>query len=340
MRTLIALSVCSLALAGSAGAADAPATTTAQPAKSAKPAFLPSLPTRPAPSRPVPAAPLSEAAQAAADDQAEAALAAKIASRLAILRANQDARAAAAARQRKAAPPRQAAAAAALPHGTHWSYEGANGPENWGRINPAWAQCGIGKRQSPIDIRDGMKVNLEKVAFEYSPSPFTVVDNGHTVQVAVGPGNYLTAQGRRYELLQFHFHRPAEERVNGKSFEMVVHLVHKDVAGKLAVVALLLERGREQETIATVWGNLPLEKNVTLAPSVVLDAGQMLPRQREYYTYMGSLTTPPCSEEVLWIVMKQPVQASPEQLAVFSRLYPLNARPVQPASGRIIKESN
>ncbi|PWF55719.1 carbonic anhydrase [Massilia glaciei] len=335
MRNLIALSACSLALMGTAGAADAPA-----PAKPARPSIVPPLPSRPALSQPAPAAaPLSEAAQDAADEQAEAELAAKIAKRLAILRADQDARAAAAARHRKAAPARRAAAPAHA-HGTHWSYEGEHGPAHWGKINPAWAKCGIGKRQSPIDIRDGMKVNLEKVAFEYSPSPFTVVDNGHSVQVGVGPGNYLTVQGRRYELLQFHFHRPAEERVNGKGFEMVVHLVHRDVAGKLAVVALLLERGQEQQTIATVWGNLPLEKNITVAPSVVLDAGQMLPPQREYYTYMGSLTTPPCSEDVLWIVMKQPVQASPEQLAVFSRLYPLNARPVQAASGRVIKESN
>jgi carbonic anhydrase len=143
-----------------------------------------------------------------------------------------------------------------------------------------------------------------------------------------------------FELQQFHFHRPSEERINGKAFEMVVHLVHRDAEGRLAVLALLLERGAPQATIQTVWNNLPLEKFETMQPTILLDPAEMLPVRRDYYTYMGSMTSPPCSEGVLWLVMKQPVQASPAQMALFSRLYPLNARPVQPASGRIIKESN
>jgi carbonic anhydrase len=167
-----------------------------------------------------------------------------------------------------------------------------------------------------------------------------VVDNGHTVQVTVGTGNYLTVSNRTYELVQFHFHRPSEERINGKSFVMVVHLVHKDVEGKLAIVALLLERGKPQSTIQTVWNNLPLEKGQVVAPSIVLDVAEMLPQRRDYYTYMGSITEPPCTEGVLWMVMKEPVQASAGQMALFSRLYPLNARPTQASSGRMIKESN
>jgi len=141
-------------------------------------------------------------------------------------------------------------------------------------------------------------------------------------------------------LQEFHFHRPSEERINGKSFEMVVHLVHKDGAGHQAIIAVLLERGQAQGLIQTVWNNLPLEKNQLVVPSIVLNPADMLPARHEYYTYMGSMTMPPCTEEVLWMVMKQPVQASPAQMALFSRLYPLNARPVQPSSGRIIKESN
>ena len=123
-------------------------------------------------------------------------------------------------------------------------------------------------------------------------------------------------------------------------YEMVVHLVHKDVEGRILMLALLLERGKPQPVIQTVWNNLPLEKLETLAPSVVLDPMDLLPARRDYFTFMGSMTTPPCQEGVLWIVMKEPVQASPAQLALFSRLYPLNARPVQAGSGRIIKESN
>jgi carbonic anhydrase len=272
---------------------------------------------------------------------AEAELSAKIAARLAIMRANQQARAAAAAKAKKAA----AVAAVAPPpapkfFSNTWSYEGETGPANWGKINPAWAKCGSGNRQSPIDIRDGMKVELEQIAFDYHPSTFNVTDNGHTVQVMVGGGNFLTVQNRMYELIQFHFHRPSEERINGRGYEMVVHLVHKDGEGRIAMLALLLERGKPQPVIQTVWNNLPLEKLETLAPAVVLDPMELLPARRDYFTFMGSMTTPPCQEGVLWLVMKEPVQASPAQLALFSRLYPLNSRPIQPGSGRIIKESN
>jgi carbonic anhydrase len=160
------------------------------------------------------------------------------------------------------------------------------------------------------------------------------------VQVMVGSGNFITVNNRMYELIQFHFHRPSEERINGKGYEMVVHLVHKDGEGRIAMLALLLERGKPQPVIQTVWNNLPLEKLETLAPSTVLDPLDLIPARRDYFTFMGSMTTPPCQEGVLWLVMKEPVQASPAQMALFSRLYPLNARPIQPSSGRIVKESN
>ncbi|WP_242428265.1 carbonic anhydrase [Janthinobacterium lividum] len=273
------------------------------------------------------------------EEAAEVDLSERIAARLAEMRATQAARAAARARRAavvKAAPPPPPPVA----RGTHWSYEGDSGPANWSKINVDWGKCGNGSRQSPIDIRDGMKVELEQISFDYHPSSFNVVDNGHTVQVGVSGGNYITVQNRMFELQQFHFHRPSEERINGKAFEMVVHLVHRDAEGRLAVLALLLERGAPQATIQTVWNNLPLEKFETMQPTILLDPAEMLPARRDYYTYMGSMTSPPCSEGVLWLVMKQPVQASPAQMALFSRLYPLNARPIQPGNGRIIKESN
>ena len=273
------------------------------------------------------------------EDAAEVDLSERIAQRLAEMRATQAARAAARARRAavvKAAPPPPPP----VPRGTHWSYEGDSGPANWSKINVDWGKCGNGNRQSPIDIRDGMKVELEQISFDYHPSSFNVVDNGHTVQVGVSGGNYITVQNRMFELQQFHFHRPSEERINGKAFEMVVHLVHRDAEGRLAVLALLLERGAPQATIQTVWNNLPLEQFETMQPSILLDPAELLPTRRDYYTYMGSMTEPPCSEGVLWMVMKQPVQASAAQMALFSRLYPLNARPIQPSNGRIIKESN
>lgn len=224
----------------------------------------------------------------------------------------------------------------------YWGYTGDTGPDRWAELAPEFRLCKVGTRQSPIDIRDGVAVDLEKIAFDYRPSSFSVVDNGHTVQVNVSGGNGLTVMGRRYELVQFHFHLPSEERVNGRQFNMVAHLVHKDAQGRLAIVAVLLERGpddRPQPVLQAVWANLPLEKGETLQAQVPLDLNQLLPEQRGYYTYMGSLTTPPCSEGVLWMVMRQPVQVTAQQISVFARLYPMNARPLQAGSGRLIKES-
>jgi carbonic anhydrase len=301
-----------------------------------------------------PAAPAPAAAPSAKDEDAEVALSAKIAERLAALRERQQARAGAAARAKKAADARrkqeeQAAvaaaavaitAAAAPKRGTAWSYEGELGPANWSKINDGWAKCGSGNRQSPIDLRDGIKVNLEQISFDYHPSSFSEVNNGHTIQVEVGSGNFITVGNQTYELQQFHFHRPSEEKVNGKGTEMVMHMVHKSAEGKFAIVAVLLERGQPHKLMQTIWDNLPLEKYETVSPAIVLDPMDALPEKREYFTYMGSLSEPPCTEGVLWMVFKQPRQASPAQMALFSRLYPLNARPVQSTGGRMIKESN
>lgn len=221
----------------------------------------------------------------------------------------------------------------------HWSYDGTTGPEQWGHLKADYATCATGRRQSPIDIRDGLPVDLEPIQFTYRPSPFRVIDNGHTVQVNVD-GSRISLLGTSYELIQFHFHHPAEERVNGKTFDMVAHLVHRSEDGRLAVVAVLLEKGSEHPLIQTVWNHLPLEKNEYVTPpEAQIDIAQLLPADHRYYTYMGSLTTPPCTEGVLWLVLKQPQQISPEQLAIFSRLYRHNVRPIQPVFSRLIKES-
>ena len=229
----------------------------------------------------------------------------------------------------------------------HWDHAGTDGaagvgvgPDRWGALRPEFSKCSTGSRQSPIDIRDGIKVDLDPVAFDYKPSAFRVIDNGHTVQVNVGPGNSIEVAGRRYELLQFHFHRPSEERVNGKQFDMVAHLVHKDIDGRLAVVAVLLDRGTAHPLVQSVWNNLPLEKGDEVAARATLDLNTLLPNERSYFTYMGSLTTPPCSEGVLWLVLKASMPISIDQINIFARLYPMNARPIQALGGRLIKESN
>jgi carbonic anhydrase len=225
------------------------------------------------------------------------------------------------------------------PHDIHWSYEGEGGPARWGKIDPANVKCDTGERQSPIDIRDGIRVDLEPVTFDYKPVRFNVVDTGHTIQVNLGAGNSITILGRRYDLVQFHFHRPSEEKVNGVGYDMVVHLEHKDMDGKLVELAILVEPGKPNSVVQTIWNNMPLEKNDTVQPPGTIDLNQILPASRQYYTYMGSLTTPPCTEGVLWIVFKQPIQLSQDQISIFSRMYPLNARPIQNSAGRLIKES-
>jgi len=239
----------------------------------------------------------------------------------------------------RAAAPKKAERAAVAGHDVHWSYGGEAGPAAWGGLKADFNLCSSGKRQSPIDIRDGITVDLEPVQFDYRASGFRVLDNGHTVQVNVASGNFINIGGRRYELLQFHFHRPSEERIDGRQFDMVAHLVHKDSDGRLAVVAVLLDRGSIQPLVQTVWNNLPLEKGEEVPARDVIDLNHLLPPDRRYYTYMGSLTTPPCSEGVLWMVMRQPVPVSQSQIDIFAKLYPMNARPLQQAAGRLIKQS-
>jgi carbonic anhydrase len=242
-----------------------------------------------------------------------------------------------------AAPPSRRAAGGhgtpAAHGGAAWSYDGVAGPAAWGGLRPDFQLCASGQRQSPIDIRGGLAVELEAVKFDYQPTPFGVIDNGHTVQVNLPPGNAIEVGTRRYELVQFHFHRPSEERIDGRQFELSLHLVHKDAAGKLAVVAVLLGKGPAHPAVQMVWNNLPLEKHEEARARGPIDPAHLLPADKRYFTYMGSLTTPPCSEGVLWVVMRTPVTLADEQLELFSRIYPMNARPVQPVAGRRIMQS-
>jgi carbonic anhydrase len=223
--------------------------------------------------------------------------------------------------------------------GPVWSYDGANGPQAWGQLKPEYAACSQGERQSPIDVRDSIKVQLDAVQFHYQAPDFRVMDDGRTVRVMVDPGSFIEVAGRRYELQHLQFHRPSEVHLNGKAFDMAVHLVHQDTQGRSAVVAVQLERGNAHPVVQAVWNNLPLEKGMEQPARSPLDLPSLLPSDQRYATFMGSMTSPPCQEGVLWVVMKQPVAVSDYQIAVFSRLYPMNARPLQAANGRMVKES-
>jgi carbonic anhydrase len=228
------------------------------------------------------------------------------------------------------------------PHGAHphWSYEGEAGPAHWAELDPAFEACAKGKFESPIDIEAAEPSDLPPLQFHYAASPLTIVDNGHTIMATFAPGSTLTVGGARYELLQIHFHHPSEEVVQGKTWPLVVHLVHKDARGRLAVVAVLLDQGRPNPVIETLWANLPAEKEkpATIA-NITIDAGALLPASHGYYTFAGSLTTPPCTEGVTWYVLKTPMTLSAEQIAAFAKLYPMDARPVQPLHGRKVLET-
>lgn len=224
----------------------------------------------------------------------------------------------------------------------HWTYEGETGPQAWGKLKPDFNLCAIGKRQSPINIEDGNTLQgpAEPVQFAYQPSNGTVVNNGHTIQVDVHGDNSITVRGSNYRLLQFHFHTPSEEQLNFKRFPMVAHLVHKNNEGQLAVVAVLLDEGASNPMIDKVWTYMPLDTGDRVRmPQGLLNVSELLPTDQRYYQFMGSLTTPPCSEGVLWMVMKQPVTISKAQYKLFTQLYPNNARPVQPVNARPVREA-
>ena len=225
-------------------------------------------------------------------------------------------------------------------HPPHWSYEGKDGPQDWGQLDPSYSACASGHAQSPIDIKGAKLAQLPPLDFDYKAVALNIINNGHTIQVNYPSGSTLTVGGKTYTLKQFHFHHPSEERINGSSFDLVAHLVHDDGSGHLAVVAVLFKRGPLNPLLDVVWKNIPkqMEKAANV-PSVNLNAQDLLPADKGYYTYNGSLTTPPCSEGVTWYVLKSSSTLSADQVAAFAKTYPHNARPVQPLFDRQILES-
>jgi carbonic anhydrase len=226
-------------------------------------------------------------------------------------------------------------------HAKHnWDYGEAQGPSHWGDLSPEFAQCKMGHHQSPVDIRNPRKEVLPPISFHYQPSPLHIIDNGHTIQVNYAPGSFILVGEKKYALRQFHFHRPSEEKINGRSFDMTVHLVHMDENGKLAVVAVLLQEGSDNPLVRELWTDLPREKEKEeLFEKVQIDISQILPSDRSYYTFSGSLTTPPCSEDVTWFVLKVSVTISAAEINQFSQLYRNDARPSQPLNDRVVLES-
>jgi carbonic anhydrase len=226
---------------------------------------------------------------------------------------------------------------------TRWSYEGANGPEHWGDLDPEYARCKAGKEQSPIDIRNAQKASLPAIRFEYRSGPLKIINNGYTavrVNYTPGNGNFLIVGDQRYELTQFHFHHPSEEYIHGEPYDMVIHLMHEASDGKVAAVAVLLKAGSANATIHQLWKYMPkTEGKEEQIAGVEVNPIGLLPPDTSYYTYMGSVTAPPCTEGVTWFVLKTPVDISAEEIGAFAKLYPHDVRPPQPLNGRVVKES-
>jgi carbonic anhydrase len=223
----------------------------------------------------------------------------------------------------------------------HWTYEGEAGPEHWAELSPKFEKCGTGTRQTPIDLASSevVPMGLEDVEFQYGTAEATVLNNGHTVQVNVSEGNLIVLDGVTYELAQFHFHSPSEHTIDGASYPLELHLVHKDETGNLAVVGVMLEKGEKNRVLAQVWGkSLPKSQGKEIALKAPFDLNGLLPADRSAYRYLGSLTTPPCSEGVKWIVMKSSVTMTTKQIAAFKKVFPMNARPLQPINARSIVE--
>ncbi|MFA6444668.1 MAG: carbonic anhydrase family protein, partial [Sterolibacterium sp.] len=222
-------------------------------------------------------------------------------------------------------------------HGVHWTYDGNEGPKNWGKLSPDYQACGTGKEQSPIDIVDGQAASLPGIGIEYPQTGLSIVNNGHTIQINYGAEGGASLGGKPYRLAQFHFHTPSEHTVNGKPLAMEAHLVHKDAAGQLAVIGLFYKEGRANAFLDKFWKVMPKapgpERSIG---DITLRVAEMLPKDKSHYHYNGSLTTPPCSEGVKWYVLKKPLEASREQIRNFSALFVHNERPVQPLGARTI----
>ena len=225
----------------------------------------------------------------------------------------------------------------------HWGYGGHSGPEHWGELKQAFSVCKTGTRQSPIDInvKQLLPAKLGDIRFDYQPASPELINNGHTIQVNYADGSVIAVGGRKFGLAQFHFHTPSENTVNGKAYDMEMHLVHKNAQGELAVVGVFFKQGKHDEALETVWRHMPENANEkkTLA-DIRLSAADLLPQNRSYTHFNGSMTTPPCSEGVNWFVLSEPLEASAVQIQRFSKIIGNNARPVQKLNNRFVLGKN
>lgn len=221
----------------------------------------------------------------------------------------------------------------------HWSYEGKAGPQDWGELSDSYSYsvCKTGKFQSPIDIRDPIPAALPPLSLIFHTAAEKIVNNGHTLQVTVSDGDDFPLDNDTFKLMQYHFHSPSENLINGRQYPLEAHFVHANEKGDLAVVAVMFETGKENPALKSIIGNMPVTRDHSVSLGKKLNISELFPADRHYYRFSGSLTTPPCTEGLRWLVMKNSVTLSPEQLAKIQQaLLHSNNRPVQSLNGRVI----
>jgi carbonic anhydrase len=223
---------------------------------------------------------------------------------------------------------------------THWSYEGEGGPEKWGELQADFRMCQLGMEQTPIDLSNGIKGDVGSVDYDYKPLPLRVVNNGHTIQVNADPGSACMIGGTRFELLQFHLHHPSEHLLAGKNFDLECHFVHKAGTGALAVTGVFIRPGAANAAMKAFFESMPAKEGPEVRAGSTIDIAAMLPKNGGYFRYMGSLTTPPCSEGLTWTVHKEPIEVSVEQIQKFATLFPKSARPVQKRNRRFLIDAS
>jgi carbonic anhydrase len=224
--------------------------------------------------------------------------------------------------------------------GAHWSYEGAGGPAKWGDLDAANKACSLGAQQSPIDIVAPIKSRLPALKLSWNKTADTIVNNGHTIQLNFAEGSTLKLGDTTYKLLQVHFHRPSEHLIGGKSFPMEAHFVHRADSGGLAVVGVMFSEGKPNATFSKIVATMPAKEGPAVKAVAAINPNGLLPAKLGYYRYPGSLTTPPCSEVVEWLVLTDPIQVAATDVAGFAKLYPMNARPAQKDNRRYVLQSS
>lgn len=223
----------------------------------------------------------------------------------------------------------------------HWGYEGGESPEHWGEVDDAYKICQTGMNQSPVNIESTLSAHVTPLVTHYIDGPVKLLNNGHTIQAAlkVGTEDSITLDNSVWTLQQFHFHAPSENTVHGKHYAMEMHLVHKNAEGELAVVAVMFDTGAANPEIDDLWKNMPTHSEQDTALNASLDINKLLPVDKTYWRFSGSLTTPPCSEGVTWLVLKHPLTLSVGQLKKFTRVMQHdNNRPIQRLHGRVVVE--